>query len=86
MTDERDHRIGSIGCALFREARMDMNVGDHGETLGLADGPEIAEIPAIEMHDPAVKTMRIKIVVEHEIHDPPPLADLVAEKEGAALA
>ena len=81
-----DHRVGPVGIALPGPARVRVDVRDDGESSLLAESPEVAEVPSLEPHDPAVQATRVEVVVRHEIDDTDPPVPAEAEKEGPALA
>lgn len=85
VTGLGDHRMGAIGIALMRPARVRVDVRDDGEPSPLTEFPEVAEVATVEPYDPGVQATRIEIVIGHEIDDSDPPVPARAEEKGPAL-
>ena len=80
-----DHRVIAVQLALLRSARVDVNVGNHGQLAGSADSPEFSEIAAVETNDSTIETMIVQIVVQDEIDNAGATVAVAAEQERSAF-
>ena len=84
MADFGDHRICTVRSALPETARMNMHVRDN-DTPGLPTMcPEIAKLATVNNDNAGPQRVRIDVVIEDELFDPPRLAG-TAQQEGTAL-
>ena len=75
-----------IGIALLRAARVDMNVGDHGEAPHFAKIPKRAEMPPIKPHNASVQASWVEIVVQNEVDYARASIGAPPQKEGTTLS
>src|SRR5690606_5963050 len=86
VSGPRNHRVIPVGVALTAAVRVHMDAGDDGQGSRLAQRPQLAEVPAREANDARRQTVRIQVVVEHEIDDAGTTVLACPQQERTALA